>query len=359
MSFPAAVEEPQDASDRRSDYSVLSRRIRDAGLMRRRHGYYTAVIATNVALYLGTWAVFPFLGDSWYQLLTAVVLAVLSTQIAFTGHEVGHRQIFRGRRASEVAGLTLGNLGIGLGIGWWVDKHNRHHSHPNHVDRDPDIAEGALSWTEQQVGKTRGLRLLWTRWQGRLFFPLLLLAGLNLHVSSFRALPTLPPRRRWLEGGLLVVHFAAYLSALFLVLSPGKAIAFFFVHKCLFGLYMGSTFAPNHKGMPILQPGEKIDFFRRQVLTSRNVTGGRFLEWGLGGLNYQIEHHLFPSMPRPALRHARPIVIEFCQERGVPYHETNLIQSWREILTYLDEVGNSRAIERAVPAEHLQPAQRR
>ena len=62
----------------------------------------------------------------------------------------------------------------------------------------------------------------------------------------------------------------------------------------------------------------KLDFLRRQVLMSRNIRGSRFLDCVMGGLNYQIEHHLFPSMPRPHLRRAAPIIAEYCREHDVP-----------------------------------------
>ena len=70
----------------------------------------------------------------------------------------------------------------------------------------------------------------------------------------------------------------------------------------VFGLYMGASFAPNHKGMPIIPADVKLDFFTKQVRTSRNISGGWWATALMGGLNYQIEHHLFPSMPRPHLR---------------------------------------------------------
>jgi hypothetical protein len=83
------------------------------------------------------------------------------------------------------------------------------------------------------------------------------------------------------------------------VLSPLQALVFVVVHQGLFGLYLGCSFAPNHKGMPTLSDADQLDFLRRQVPTSRNVAGSRLVDWGLGGLNYQIEHHLFPNMPGP------------------------------------------------------------
>jgi fatty acid desaturase len=149
-----------------------------------------------------------------------------------------------------------------------------------------------------------------------------LLEGLNLHVGSVRALRSRIVRARWLEAALLAVHLTAFVAAPFLVLNPWQALAFIAVHQAVWGLYMSCSFAPNHKGMPPLAPAEEQDYLRRQVLTSRNVRGGRFVDLVLGGLNYQIEHQLFPSMPRPNLRRAQPLVVAFCAERGIRYTET-------------------------------------
>ena len=133
---------------------------------------------------------------------------------------------------------------------------------------------------------------------------MLLLEGLHLHIASVRALLGHAGKARWAEAGLLAVHIGGYLTAAFAVLSPLQAVVFLVVQQGLFGVYMGSSFAPNHKGMPVVGKDEKVDFLRRQVLTSRNIRGSLLTDLALGGLNHQIEHHLFPSMPRPSLRHA-------------------------------------------------------
>src|SRR5439155_20702393 len=133
-------------------------------------------------------------------------------------------------------------------------------------------------------------------------------------------------KRPRLESMLLILHAIGYLSALLIVLSPLQALAFLLVHQALFGVYLGMTFAPNHKGMP--HPDGTEDFLRKQVLTSRNVRGGRLVDVALGGLNYQIEHHLFPAMPTPNLRKAQPIVQRYCDEIGVSYEVTSLTDSY-------------------------------
>jgi fatty acid desaturase len=179
---------------------------------------------------------------------------------------------------------------------------------------------------------------LLTRAQAYTFFPLLLLEGLNLHVAGLLALRERPTAARWWEGALLAAHLTAYVAVVLLVLSPLQAIVFVAVQQGVFGFYMGCSFAPNHKGMPIIQPGAEPDYLRRQVLTSRNVRGGRVVDFVLGGLNYQIEHHLFPSMPRPNLRRAQPLVRDFCRQRKIAYAETSLLTSYGMSVRHLHEV---------------------
>jgi fatty acid desaturase len=333
---PAAHPPPPHRSG--SDFARLSKKIADVGLMGRRPGYYAARIATVATLFAGGWTAFVLIGDSWWTLAVAAFLALAFGQVALLAHDVAHRQVFRRRRASEISGRIAG-AGIGMGYGWWQDKHTRHHANPNHEELDPDLSPDLLVWSQDQARAATGLPRLIGRFQAVLFFPLLTLEGFNLHVSGVRALANRSLKHRTLEGTLLFAHCAVYLTALFLVLPPGMAIAFLAVHQCVFGLYLGSVFAPNHKGMPILTGDDRPDFLRRQVLTSRNIRGGWFTDVALGGLNYQIEHHLFPSMPSPHLRKARAIVRRHCEELGVNYLETGLVASYRQALGSLHRAG--------------------
>ncbi len=279
------------------------------------------------------------LGNSWWQLALAVFLAVMFTQVGFLGHDAGHRQISASRRRSYILGILLGNLGVGLSFGWWVAKHNRHHANPNTEDADPDVMMKALAMTPDQAGSSRGVSRAVYRYQAFLFFPMLLGEAFSVHVASIRALASRAGPYRLAEAVLLAAHFAAYLTVVFLILSPAKAVLFILIQQGVFGLYLGASFAPNHKGMPILRKEDKHDFLRRQVLTSRNIRGGWFTDLALGGLNYQIEHHLFPSMPRPNLRRSQPLISEFCRQHEVPYCQASLFGSYAQALRYLHAVG--------------------
>jgi len=128
-------------------------------------------------------------------------------------------------------------------------------------------------------------------------------------------------------AALLTVRWAAYLGLLLIVLDPGKAAAFLGVQLAVVGIYLGCTFAPNHKGMPVLPADLRVDFLRRQVLMSRNIISNRLTTFAMGGLNYQIEHHLFPSMPRPNLRRAQRIIKPFCIDNSACSNNTSCQQS--------------------------------
>ncbi|MCU1523552.1 MAG: acyl-CoA desaturase [Microbacteriaceae bacterium] len=322
-----------------TEYSALLRTVRDAGLLRRRTGFYVMIFSILTAGLGGAIAGFVLLGDSWYQLLIAGVLGVILTQYAFLAHEASHRQIFTSGKANDLAGRTLANLFVGISYSWWMTKHSRHHANPNIIGKDPDIEQDFVSFQEADAAKTRGLYAWATRRQGYLFFPALTLEGLNLHLLGFK---TVFGRgqvdRRWLEIGMLVPRIALYVAAIFLFLPVGMAFAFLGVQLAVFGVYMGASFAPNHKGMPILPHDSKVDFLRRQVLTSRNVTGLGTTTF-MGGLNYQIEHHLFPNMPRPHLAKAREIAKEYCDTHNILYTETTLTQSYGIVVDYLNRVG--------------------
>ena len=332
---PAPVAPP---AARGSDFAPLLRAMRASGLIRTRRLRYAGLIGVDLVALAGVWAAVYALGSTWWTLLLALPAALFTTRVMFIGHDVSHGQVARTSKMNDWMALVAGDLLSGLGSRWWNDKHSRHHANPNQVGSDPDVAPGALVWTAEQAADRRSRAGTWAaRHQARLYFPMLLLEALNLKIASFRAV------RSARDLALLCGHVVLYLGGLILVLGPGRAAVFVAAHQALVGLHLGVAFAPNHKGMPILAPEARHDFLRKQVLTSRNVRGGRAVDWFLGGLNYQIEHHLFPSMPRPHLRHAQVLVRAHCAKLGLPYTDETLRTSMAMTLRHLHAAGRGKA----------------
>jgi len=323
-----------------TSYAALLDTVKDEGLLRRRTPFYAALFSGLALALGGLCAGFFLLGDSWFQLLIAAALGVVLTQFAFMAHEAAHRQVFTTGKANDGLGRALGTFVVGISYSWWMSKHTRHHGNPNKIGKDPDIDTDTISFFEEAAEGKTGLIGWITRHQGTLFFPLLMLEGVNLHIKSVSSLlEKRPIRGRKTELVALALRFSLYFLVVFAFLPLGLAVAFVAVQLAVFGFYMGASFAPNHKGMPLVAKDAKIDFFSRQVATSRNISGGWRSSALLGGLNYQIEHHLFPNMPRPNLGRARRIVREHCSSLDVTYTETTLMRSYAIVVRYLNKVG--------------------
>ncbi|HEU5378938.1 MAG TPA: acyl-CoA desaturase [Ktedonobacteraceae bacterium] len=329
---------PQTAG---SSYAELKRRVKSRGLLDKQPGYYLYRTALLGVALIGGIVVLLLVHLFWLQLLDAVYLAMVSTQIGLLSHEAGHRQMFHRPWKHDLLGLLGGNLVLGMSYAWWMDKHNAHHSRPNQVGMDPDLDVPFLDLAnaEDLTQMGPGRRFIRTH-LAILFFPALLTVAVGLQINSISFLWHKKARYQVLEWVLLLAHIACYLTFLFWCLGFWQALLFVGLHQALTGLYLGSIFAPNHKGMPILEKENSWDFLHRQVLTSRNVSAHPWTDFWYGGLNYQIEHHLFPSMARNKLKEAQLVVQAFCQERAIPYHETTSRQSFAEILGYLYHMGD-------------------
>jgi len=340
--IPAAIPtfRAQAASPRPSDepgsYAELKRSIAAAGLLRAQPAYYTRKLLFTGALLCLSLGVLALARSSWLQLANAVFLAFVFTQIAFLAHDAGHRQIIRRGLAYEALSLTLGNVLLGISARWWTEKHNAHHSHPNQDDLDPDIDIPVIVFSPEQARAMHGVWRVVGAYQAYVLVPLLFVQSFSMRVMSVRLLLIEHSRRSLVELPLLAAQIAVYWWLLLQRLSVPEALGVFVLTQALLGVYLAAAFAPNHKGMPVLPSDSPLDFLQRQVLTARNVYGHPVTDFCFGGLNYQIEHHLFPIVPRNRLKDAQRIVRAFCAEHDIPYHETSLGNSYREVFAHLN-----------------------
>jgi len=326
--------QPQETSGDR--FTELLHQVKAAGLLEPRTGYYFVKIVSDLFLLGLGWMMFVVVGNSWWELAVAIFLAFCYTQLGFLGHDIGHRHVARSRTGQDLLGWVDGPLLLGFSYGWWVRHHNHHHRYPNHLERDVGLSRQRYIFSPEQGASRQGWRKQFVvRHQNVLFYPLLCTEGVALRVASVMAVKRGKLRRGGLEAALMLVHLALYLGLVFTVLPPVKAVAFVLLHQALFGLYIGWAFAPNHNGMPMQGPEDHWDWLTRQVVTCRNLGPSRLTEFFYGGVNNHIEHHLFPTMPRPNLRRARPLVKQFCQDQGVPYCEVTVTQSVFAIVAQL------------------------
>lgn len=331
MPTPATPQKPL------SDYAVLRSIMLEQGLLKRQQFSFVLKMAEVIVLYSAAILFVSLANNLLLVLLSAAFLAFVFGQVGLLGHDAGHRQIFSSARKDRAIGQICSFL-IGISYLKWVEKHNEHHAHPNREDMDPDIEFPVLAFSQKQAEEKRGIWRFFVRYQAIFFIPLLCLTSVSLRLNSFHFLLQKNISEAWVDRGLFALHFLCYFGLVFSLLTPLHAIIFIIAHQAFFGLYLGLIFAPNHKGMPVLPADYQIDFVREQVMTARNVRSNALIDFWYGGLNFQIEHHLFPTMPRSSLRRARTIIKKFCADKDIPYYETGMLRSYYEILAYMHSV---------------------
>lgn len=319
-----------------SEYAELRRLLDEKGLFAKQPLYYIGRVSMTMALLAAGLIVLATVQGFRLQLLNAVFLAFVFCQLSYVVHDAGHGQIFRTSQRNHALGTLVSNLVLGMSYAYWRGSHNKHHASPNQVDLDPDIDVSLMAFTEEQALAKTGVSRLITKYQAYLFIPMLFFDPFRRRKESIQFLWR---EKCKVEVVLLGIHYALVGAFLFLALEPSKALLFLFVQQASYGVFVASVFAPNHKGMPILPKDIQMDPLRRQVITTRNVRAHPFTDFWSGALNYQVEHHLFPNMPRNKLKESQSIVRAFCESRGIPYTETSALASYRQTLNYLHHVG--------------------
>jgi len=342
-SGPTATSRPpgHDGSD--AAYAQLRRAVIDAGLLDRRYGYYLVRGLTSFALLAGSLALLFVLPPGWsWTALAALAIGVTTTQMGIIGHDAGHMAVFRRARLNWVLGQFCLSFVLGVSFWFWRDRHNRHHVLTNDEEEDPDLELGGLfTLNAEEAASQRGLRRWLTRYQAFLFVPTVtLLLDWAFRSEGWRhALGTLRGRRRACEVSILSLSIAAWMTPFFFL--GWRWLAIYIGAQLVGNLYLGLAFAPNHKGMPTWAHGTKLTFLERQVLSSCNVRAGWLADYVFCGLNYQIEHHLFPTMPRVNFSRAKPIVRRFCLEHGLPFEELSVLGAYRQALGELHRCGQA------------------
>jgi fatty acid desaturase len=299
------------AADAHGAYAALRRAVVAAGLLERAYVYYAWRAAISLAMLFAGPGI-AHLGPPWpaTMAVAAVLLAFGSVQVGLVGHDAGHLAVFRERRPNVMLGWLCWSVCLGISFWYWDDRHRRHHASTNDLVGDPDL-------------------------QGSNVVPLYALAlPFAFRLESWKyALRELHGVRRATELAVLLASTLAWLAPV--TVLGGGWIVIFVCGQFLAGLYLSLAIAPNHVGMPVWPAGAAVSFLDRQVLSSRNVAPNRVWDFVFGGLNYQIEHHLFPTMPRKHLGRARKLVKPFCAARGLPYTEMGALACYRVVFSEL------------------------
>lgn len=313
-----------------AEFQEFQRNIRAGSLYDRTYSYYFFYL---VAVLLGTSlsvVVLIYTDNILVQILNAAFLGFVLVQGGMLAHDITHGQVFRSKEISRWTAVFAWGLFGGLSADKWFEKHNTHHKYVNQVDMDPDPDVPFMFSEKQRIGRVSWLKRFLLPNQHILFFLLLPLVYANMIGQAYQHLFRRFSWQSALELVLMSLHFLVLLGAVFFLLPWYTALVFIMVHVMVSGVYMSLVFAPNHKGREVLGQDERVTWLH-QILCTRNIFPGHIAFHLLGGLNFQVEHHLFSDMARPQYWKAQKEVKAFCKQHQISYYETTWAQSMREI----------------------------
>lgn len=345
------LEDKGKISDFVSEIRRLKVLFKDKGYFESSKLYYMFKILSNLSIlaasvYFGTQFTSP-----WLVCLGGLLMALFWQQSGWLAHDFLHHQVFTYRPINNLIGYMVGNLWQGFSVDWWKNKHNTHHAVPNVHGADPDVdtmpflawSEHALEGFADPTARTSLPKFLIDH-QLFMYIPLLAFARFSWALQSILWVVNKKNiKNYYTELTGLLLHWICYIYICYNCQSGSLALNFIFSSQLGCGILLASIFSLNHNGMPIFSQseGKKHDFYTLQVLTGRDVNPTAFMTWFSGALNYQIEHHLFPQLPRHSFHKVQPLVEALCKKHNVKYHKTGFFGGTKEIFSRLAAIQKS------------------
>lgn len=335
-------------------YQLLDDRLRDQGLYDCNYRAYAFEVMRYTAL--GLSSIF-FLRQGWYT-LSAILLGMMWHQLVFTVHDAGHMGITHDFTIDSCIGIFIANWLGGLSCCWWKRNHNVHHIVTNSAEHDPDIQHmpffavthrffDSLTSSYYNCVMTYDAVAKFTlKYQQYLYYPILTLGRFNLYALSWQYIflgqgPRKGPAAwfRWLEmaGQFFFWYWFGYLILYKSIPTGWERLSYLLIsHAMTMPVHVQITL--SHFAMSTADLGVAESFPQRMLRTTMDVDCPEWLDFIHGGLQFQAVHHLFPRMPRHNLRAAQKLVIEFCDEVGIPYTRYGFVEGNGKVISHLGEV---------------------
>lgn len=330
--------------DLKEDFEKLRQKAVAQKLFEPSRIFYTLVCFHILALEFAAYFLILKFGTGWIPYLLAAAFYITSqAQSGWVQHDFGHLSVFKKTSWNHVFHQIFLGFTKGGSPDWWNNMHFQHHTKPNVIDKDPDTRIEPLFL----LGDTIPIRKAHDNAKYGKKVPY------NFqHLYFFIAAPMLFPlyfqfmtirhayvRKRWMDLAWLSLHYIRFFSLMPLRLGLFGAMKLHFLIRALEGTWFVIVAQSNHVVMDVSHDDSKMSWFRLQLKATCNIAKSPFNDWFTGHLNFQIEHHLFPLMPRHNLYKIQPDVMELCRKYRIPYIVKPMGRAFLDILTSLEKSG--------------------
>ncbi|XP_039620113.1 acyl-CoA 6-desaturase isoform X1 [Polypterus senegalus] len=324
------------------DFRQLRETVEKMGLFETNAMFFIMQLGHIILFEILSWLLLYFLGTGWINTLICTVLLTTSqSQAGWLQHDFGHLSVFKKSKWNHLLHkFVIGHI-KGASANWWNHRHFQHHAKPNIFKKDPDVNMlhvFVLGKTQPVEYGKKKLKYLPYNHQHEYFFfigpPLLIPVYFHIQIMH-----TMISRRDWVDLVWSMTYYIRYFSMYAPFYGVLGSIAFISFVRFLESHWFVWVTQMNHIPMDI--DSEKYrDWLTMQLSATCNIEQSAFNDWFSGHLNFQIEHHLFPTMPRHNYWKASPLVKSLCEKHGIHYQEKTLWQGFKDIVSSLKTSGN-------------------
>ena len=309
-------------------FNELKAQVREAGLLNRtpiRGSFEMIAIIVSIITAL-------FTAPLWHPVLLALFLTLLFTRSVFVSHDILHMQYFRDKSLSKKLSYPFSAFILSNSSSWWDYKHNiNHHTYCNIIEKDEDIRALDGAFTPNKGNNPFIKKYKYILFWGALFFmfPAFIVQSYNFVIK----------RKLWSELGLMLLHWPLVWGTLLYQVGTMDTLTIALVMNFMLSPWLAFGFITNHLGCETFSEEEakKLSWLEIQMRGSRSLKGGFLVHWFYGGLNTQIEHHLFPKAPRFHLLKVQKMTKDFALKYNLPYFETTPLMAYVQINNALKE----------------------
>ncbi|XP_034979291.2 acyl-CoA (8-3)-desaturase [Zootoca vivipara] len=323
------------------DFRELHSTVKRSGLLKASYPFFTFMFLHAFLIDIASWLVIWYFGKTWTPFLIGVALfTIAQIQYGFLQHDLGHVSVFQKPKWNRLAHHIVAGVLKGGPPSWWNHMHNQHHAKPNCFRKDPDLNMHPLLFSlgkplSEELGKKKKKYMPYQHQHKyfALLAPMTFVIFVQLIIIRFAI-----QRKKWMEFAF-IVFYNIRVCLMFVPLMGFKSfMAFYWLARFLESTWFLWVSQMNHIPMTI-DYDKNLDWVSAQLAATCDVDQSLFNDWYTGHLNFQIEHHLFPTMPRHNYWKVAPLVKSLCAKHGVKYQCKPLLTAFADILHTLKESG--------------------
>jgi len=259
-------------------------------------------------------------------------------------HDFGHNSVFKGIKLNRLVQTFYISFIRGGCCDWWNAKHNSHHAKTNVNTQDPDVIADPLFVFGEDHAKKRAKFNAKNSKKKPVHYPyqqyIFVVFSALFHLRYlFVNVRHVVKKRKYLEMLLIALMFALFFSTTTPVFGLAGALLYWFVCRSLHSMWFIWVTQTNHIPMDIHAENRYESWLDLQLHGTLNIETSWFNDWFTGHLNFQIEHHLFPTMPRHNCYKIQPYVKSLCEKYDIPYVSKSFFQSFYDVIISLKEYG--------------------